>query len=223
MQSIMVKTTSSLKNKFPAYKDHLNKTFLEELNYKLWSTKGIRFKVSKRLLTQRDLSNKAIGFLSAYLIILGLISVYKITGVTNISNNLLAFTSTTLSILLLAFSQMENAKDFKIRANNYQQCALKISALYDELRIFKTLQNVTETEKINLSKELSTKYQYILENFPNHEDIDYKIFQADHDEYFVLDKWSVFKTKLRYYIHVKLIYHLMILLPPLIFITIIFL
>ncbi|GAA3769609.1 hypothetical protein GCM10022423_23830 [Flavobacterium ginsengiterrae] len=28
------------------YKDYLNKTFLEELNYKIWSTKGSRFNAS---------------------------------------------------------------------------------------------------------------------------------------------------------------------------------
>jgi hypothetical protein len=31
------------------YKDYLDKTFLEELNYKIWSTKGSRFNASTRL------------------------------------------------------------------------------------------------------------------------------------------------------------------------------
>lgn len=213
---------SETKAKFPTYKDHLNKTFLEELNYKFWSTKGARFKASKRLLTQNDLSNKAIGFLSAYLIILGLISVYKITGGVEISDNLIAFGSTTLSILLLAFSQMEAAQDFKMRAKSFQDCAIKISALYDVLRIEKTLEQKREDEKVKISKELSAKYQSILENFPNHDDIDYKIFKTEHADYFQLSRWKVLKIKARYYINVKLIYHAMIVLPPIIIVTLVF-
>ncbi|GAB3341283.1 SLATT domain-containing protein [Marivirga atlantica] len=200
--------------KFPTYKDHLNKTFLEELNYKLWSTKGTRFKASKRLLTQNDLSNKAIAFLSAYLIILGLLSVYRVTGGTEISSNLIAFGSTTLSILLLAFSQMEAAQDFKIKAMNFQDCALKVSAIYDKLRIEKTLVKPDEGQKVTICKELSKQYQDILENYPNHEHIDYKIFRSEHAEYFELSKWAVFKTKARYYLQVKLLYHSLIVIPP---------
>ena len=56
-------------NKFPKQLDHLNKTFLEELNYKMWVTKGARFNASKRLALRDNWSNKAMGFLSSYLII----------------------------------------------------------------------------------------------------------------------------------------------------------
>src|SRR5258706_12009614 len=96
-------------NKWPNHKDHLNKTFLEELGHRLWNTKGIRFAASERLLTKNDLSNKAIGFLSAYLIIFGLLSVYQIAGSKILDANVIAFSSTTLSILLLVFTQMEAA------------------------------------------------------------------------------------------------------------------
>ncbi|WP_109830063.1 SLATT domain-containing protein [Reichenbachiella versicolor] len=200
-------------SKFPTYKDHLNKTFLEELNYKFWSTKAIRFGASKRLLTQNDLSNKAIGFLSAYLIILGLLSVYKITGETAISDNLIAFGSTTLSILLLAFSQMEAAQDFKIRARNYQDCALKISALYDELRIYKTLEDKSFKPDTDFCKSISNKYQDILESYPNHDSIDYAKFKAEHKEYFELSTMNCLKIRLKYYLKVQLAYHLMIVIP----------
>jgi hypothetical protein len=44
--------------KWPSHKDHLNKTFLEELGYKLWNTKGIRFGAAHRLLIRKTLPNK---------------------------------------------------------------------------------------------------------------------------------------------------------------------
>ncbi|UXX78200.1 SLATT domain-containing protein [Reichenbachiella carrageenanivorans] len=206
-------------SKFPTHKNHLNKTYLEELNYKFWSTKSIRFRSSTRLLTQNNLSNKAIGFLSAYLIILGLLSVYKITGESMISDNLIAFGTTTISILLLAFSQMEAAQDFKIRARNFQECALKVSALYDELRIFKTLQNSSEDDTHEFCKMISKKYQAVLEGYPNHESIDYKKFRVEQRDYFELGPWICFKTNLRYYAQVKLVYHAMILIPAIIIIA----
>lgn len=209
--------------KFPQFKDHLNKTFLEELSYKFWSTKGTRFKASKKLLTKSDLSNKAIGFLSAYLIIFGLLSVYKITGDLIIGESLIAFGSTTLSILLLAFSQMEAAQDYKLRARSFHECALKISTLYDELRIFKTLEQNVEEEKIQFCRLLSKKYQDILEQYPNHDDIDYQIFQTGHQEYFQISRWKAFWTKLVYYRRVKLLYHLLIFAPPAIIFFIIYL
>lgn len=50
---------------------YLDKDFSVELNYKFWTTKGARFIASHRLKTINKLSSYSIGFLSAYLIILG--------------------------------------------------------------------------------------------------------------------------------------------------------
>ena len=37
-------------------KDYLNKSFLEELSYKLWSTKGSRFEANKRFIKKSNIS-----------------------------------------------------------------------------------------------------------------------------------------------------------------------
>lgn len=205
--------------KFPTHKDHLNKTFLEEIGYKIWSTKGVRFKASERLLIKSDLSNKAIGFLSAYLIIFGLLSVYKISSDINVSDDLIAFGTTTLSILLLAFTQMEFAQDYKTKASSFHECALKLSSLYDEVRIFKTIKERKEDDKITFCNSMSKKYQEILSRYANHSDIDYLTFRNGHLAYFNVSKWERQKIKLLYYFQVKLLYHLLIGLPPLIFVT----
>ncbi len=111
------------KKLFPTIKDHLNKTLLEELNYKIWSTRGARFNASKRLLAKDNLSNRAIAFLTAYLIIFGLLSVYQISNRQLFNEKIIAFGSTTVSILLLTFSQMDAAQDYKMRAHMYHDCA----------------------------------------------------------------------------------------------------
>src|SRR5690606_38180940 len=57
---------------------YLKKDFGVELNYKLWITKGARFKASERNLVCGNLSARTIVYLSAYLIIVNLITIYKI-------------------------------------------------------------------------------------------------------------------------------------------------
>ena len=55
-------------------KDYLEKTFLEELNYKIGSTEGSRFNANKRLLEISRISNLCNSILSVYIIALGALS-----------------------------------------------------------------------------------------------------------------------------------------------------
>ncbi len=199
--------------KWPKHKDHLNKTYLEELAHKLWNTKGTRFVASARLLTMNDLSNKALGFLSAYLIIFGLLSVYQIKGTEIIDSNVIAFGSTALSILLLVFTQMEAAQDFKIRAQQFHKCALEISELHDRVRMFKTMRSPTEEDKIAFCEEITLEYQEILRSYPNHDSIDYDYFRCRHLDYYDLSTWWAIRVNGRYYLRTKLLYHVLIGFP----------
>lgn len=206
------------KPKWPKHKDHLNKTFLEELGYKLWNTKGVRFAASQRLLLKHSLSHKAIGFLSAYLIIYGLFSVYQIAGSEILDQRVIAFSSTTISILVLVFTQLESAQDYKIRSLEFQKCALEISELHDKVRLFKTLQGSTNDEKVKFCESISKRYQEILKSYSNHEDIDYHFFTTKHKEYYDLKWYQVVKITLRYYISSALLYHLLIVVPVIFFV-----
>ncbi len=126
-----------------SHKDYLEKTFLEELNYKIWSTKGSRFNANKRVVQVSKLSNLCNSMLSVYLIAIGLLSVYNIYNEKLYSENLIAYSITCLSILLLVFGQIENAKEYSSKAKEYHNCGLELSSLYNELRIFKTLKENT--------------------------------------------------------------------------------
>ncbi len=208
------------KAKFPESKDHLNKTLLEELNYKVWSTRGARFNASKRLLIKNDLSNRAIAFLTAYLIIFGLLSVYQISNKEFFNEKIIAFGSTTISILLFTFSQMEAAQDYKMRAHKYHECALKISSIYIKLRSFKTFGTHNEIEKKEFSDKLGDKYQKVLEHYTNHEAIDYKIFMVQNKDYFKLGWMKIFQIYIQYYSQTKFLYHLLMVVPPVLFFAI---
>lgn len=202
-----------------SHKDYLDKTFIEELNYKIWSTKGSRFNANKRLLKIADLSNLCTSMLSVYLIAVGLLSVYNIYSAENIDENLIAYSITCLSILLLVFGQIENAKDFSTKAKQFHNCGLELSSLYNDLRIFKTLTDKPNLkEKREFAEKISGKYERILERHENHHPIDHNMFKATKAEYHELNDWSVVKIKADYYLKTSLIYHVLIVLPPIIII-----
>lgn len=203
-------------------KEYLGKSFLEELNHKIWSTQSSRFNADKRLKKKAKLSNISLAMLSAYLIIAGLISVYNIKNGRD--ENLINYVITALSILVLVFSQFENAQDYRLNAKIYHDCGLELSSLYNELRIFKTLKTKpSEYETYSFSKTLSEKYQSILKNYENHSSIDYDFFQINNVNYFkkiepekVTPK-NIRKVKRRYYWNVYGWYSIMIIIPPILF------
>jgi hypothetical protein len=204
-----------------SYKDYLDKTFLEELNYKIWSTKGSRFNANKRLLKVAELSNLCTSMLSVYLIAVGLLSVYNIYSPDNFDKNLIAYSITCLSILLLVFGQIENAKDFSTKSKQYHNCGLELSNLYNDLRIFKTLTDKPNLkEKREFAEIITSKYERILERHENHHPIDHDMFKVSKSEYHELNKWDVIKIKADYYLKTSLIYHILIILPPIIIIGI---
>lgn len=198
-------------------KDYLEKTFLEELNYKIWSTKGSRFNANKRLLQVAFYSNLCTSMLSVYLIAVGLLSVYNIYSPETFNENLIAFSITCLSILLLVFSQIENAKDFNSKAKEFHNCGLELSKLYNKLRIFKTLvQYPTVREKREFANEISEEYQRILEKHENHHPIDHKLLKTKSAQYHELKNYKVALIHVEYYLRTLFIYQLLIVIPPLI-------
>jgi hypothetical protein len=200
-----------------SHKDYLEKTFLEELNYKIWSTKGSRFNANKRLLQVSKLSNLCNSMLSVYLIAIGLLSVYNIYNEKLYNENLIAYSITCLSILLLVFGQIENAKEYSSKAKEYHNCGLELSGLYNELRIFKTLkENPSLEDKLKFAQKIANDYQKILEKHENHEPIDNELFKSKTAAYHHLNWFDVVKIKIEYYFKTDLLYHILIVFPPII-------
>lgn len=171
------------KSIFPKSKSYLEKSFLEELNYKIWSTKGARFEADKRLTIISKMSNISLSILSAYLIIAGLISVYNIYS--GINESLINYIVTALSIILLVLSQYENSQNYSLRAKNFHNCGLELSSLYNKLRLFKTSKpNPSDYEWYEFTQSLSEEYQSVLLKYENHLSIDYDNFKTKHPEYF---------------------------------------
>ncbi len=201
------------------YKDYLDKTFLEELNYKIWSTKGSRFNASTRLTQTSRLSNLSINLLSVYLTAVGLLGVYNL-HFNQLNEDLIAYSITSLSILALVFGQIENSKDFLLKAKEFHNCGLELSEIYNELRIYKTLTyNQSLEDKENFARKISDKYQKVLERYENHLQIDNDIFKTKTADYHLLSTCDIFKIKLVYYLRTKFLYHFLIVFPPIIIVV----
>lgn len=205
-------------------KSHLDKDFLEELKHKLWSTRGSRLRASERLKTQNLFSYLSTSLLSAYLIIFGLLSVYNL-HISNpqLSDNLIPFSITSVSIFLLVFSLFENAKRYEIRAIEFHNCSLEIARLYNELQTFKSYNKDATIQEIeNVAMILQDKYQTILEKYENHKQIDNKIFKLEHRDYYDDIKWyHVIEIKLINFSVTYLPYLVAMIIPGIVLIYII--
>jgi SMODS and SLOG-associating 2TM effector domain family 5 len=201
--------------------DYLDKTFLEELNYKIWSTKGSRFNASTRLSKMARWSNFSLTMLSVYLTAIGLILVYNVNlSTSKMDENLIAYSITCLSILVLVLGQIEGAKDYSMKAKEFHNCGLELSKIYNDLRIYKTLKaEPTLEEKEQFARKISDAYHHVLEKHENHQQIDNDIFKTTKAEFHSLNLWDVFVINVRYYLKTIFIFHLLIFLPPIITIT----
>ncbi|CAM1352160.1 SLATT domain-containing protein [Tenacibaculum ascidiaceicola] len=203
-------------------KEYLDKTFLEELNHKIWSTKGTRFSADSRFKKKSKWSNISISFLSAYLIIASLISVYNINQ--NSDHNIINYLVTALSILLLVVSMHENNQDYKLRASNHHNCGLELSKIYNRLRTFKTLKKEKGEKEIeDFCTEINREYQLILNKYSNHDDIDYDTFRIKNLDYFreeFTDK-EITKIKRKLYWNIYGWYLLMIAGTPIMIVSLI--
>lgn len=202
-------------SKFGKGKEHLGKEFLEELSHKIWSTKGARFNASTRYYTISKYSNISNAFLSSYLTIFGLITVYNLYTKALIDPNVLAFLITAISIISLVFSLLENSEQYSLKGKEYHDCALDLADLYNELRNFKAYKkDVTEKEKMEFVDDLQKRYQLVLRKYPNHNNIDKRKFRMEYKEYYkITDCFEPYKTNILYYLKSKFLYHLLIVLP----------
>ena len=187
------------------------KTYLEELDYKLYYTKGARFEAHDRLKRTAKLSMISANLLNAYLIVAGLLTVYNIHSEQLISSNMMAYLITSLSILLMVFNQVEAMKHYDRRGKAFLQCALALSSLYEELHIFQTLKgSSSEQEVADFAYQIKTSYELTLQDSENHLPIDYDLYRAKKSKQLGLSTWQRSYIRLKHYISTYFFYHLLI-------------
>jgi hypothetical protein len=191
----------------------LKKTYDSELEYKLWVTKGSRFNANKRYLDQDKLSIKAIGYLTAYVLIINLLSLTPvIKSYISLSSDFLSVATIGLSILILVFSQIEASGDYKIKAEKMHSSAKEIGKIYNELEMFR-YSDLSEETKYARYVTLTENYNSILDKYDNHDRIDFLLFKANNASYFKLNSFKVFNLKANYYFNSAFKYYFLIFCP----------
>ncbi|MCB1206189.1 MAG: SLATT domain-containing protein [Verrucomicrobiae bacterium] len=183
----------------------------EELNYKLWITKGARFQAARRCEDKEHAALWTNALLSAYLICVGLIPFFPFTFFQGITTEFLAFATTTLSIFLLTCGLVVATRKYTVQAITFHACALEIGVLYNALRRAKELED-TEAKNSEI-KRISIEYDKLLARYPNHQPIDSDVFETTKPAYFKLARTTCFWRKRIYWFHTKALHHGVVAFP----------
>ncbi len=162
-------------------------SFGNELDLKIWKTKGARFNAHKRLKGKHDWSIAAIAFLSTYVIIITLINYVPALSLSSDQQDVVAFSAITLSLFILVLSLLEASKNYQVKAEKFHDCGKEMSTLYNELRFVMTSKGASVDVEKKL-KEISDQYDDILARCSeNHERIDYDLFLTQHPKDFPMN------------------------------------
>lgn len=183
--------------------------FQQELYDKIWKTKGSRFNAYERLKRRQKLSNYATGLLSAYLIIVNLLSPFGLISLSQ-DSNVISFISVALSIILLVFVTIENAAEYSLKGNHFHNCAKELSRIFNELHILIQDEKSTSDD----FRRVADEYMEIVERYDNHSPIDYEVHKTKHQDDFDIPwlekQWILFKSK----VLVDIQYYVFMIIPP---------
>lgn len=165
-----------------------NDNFGQELDRKMWITKGVRFNAHQRLMSNYIWSIGTIAYLSILVIIITLIKYLPSISLSANQNDVIDFSSIVLALFILILSLLEASKSLQMKAMEFHNCARDISKLYNKLR--HTLTNSSDIDKGIISKqlvEIASEYDNILNRCQeNHDHIDFDVFRLQHKEDFNL-------------------------------------
>lgn len=188
-----------------------NNNWEQELNFKLWSTKGARFQADKRCTHLSRLSQYSTSLLTAYVIIIGLMPYFTKSMSGTDMGDVISYISSSISIILLAYSLIESFQGYDLRAHLFHQNGLEISRLYNRLRQAKAK---PETEKNAELRAISEEYELALERCGNHEGLDYEVFQTLKPDYFELTTWDCRYIRFKYFWKVRFRHYAIMIFPP---------
>lgn len=195
--------------------DFLYQDFLEELNYKIWSTKECRFNAKSRLLKLSHAANHCRKILLTYFITVVILGVFNLFYQNLFDQYHLMGSIILLLMLLLILSQIENKKNYLSKAEEFHSCGLELSSLYNVILLFKYIvDNQTIENKKEFTHKLAESYQKIIEIHINHAPIDTDLFKLKDLKYHNLNWLDVQIIKINYYLRTLLFFHFLIILPP---------
>ena len=101
--------------------------------------------------------------------------------------------------------------NYAVKAKEFHRCGLEISELYNQLRELKSKSKECDQYKL---KEISDKYESILNKYENHSPIDYEIAQIRKYKYFKMSIRKIVWVRLKYFFHVNFQYYIWVYGTP---------
>lgn len=199
--------------------------FGQELDRKMWITKGARFNAHQRLMSKHTWSIFTISYLAILVIIITLIQYIPAISLTAQQKDVTLIYAIALALFILILSLLEASKSHQMKAMELHNCARDVSTLYNRLR--QILLNPDDQDGVGVSKhltEIASKYDEIMNRCQeNHDVIDYDIFRLQHKEDFHLGLLECTRIRVES-IKTFIPYLALILIPPIaIIILIVFL
>jgi hypothetical protein len=190
---------------------------IERWYNKLWTTKGIRFVAAKRYWLHDKWSTITISLVSVYIICINLL-VFIPTRPAYLSNDLITFSTISLSIIVIVISIIVNNISYKHLGHKFHDCGREITEVYDKVCLLRT--NIGSVTKKDL-EQISAEYNSILKKYDiNHTSLDFLVFKKDYPNEFNIKHPILFKLRVFIIYQCDTIgrYFLFILLPFLLYI-----
>jgi hypothetical protein len=159
----------------------------KNLYNRIWRTKGCRFNAYRRLAKKNSVLTFVTAFSSIHLLAIGILQLTSLIAISTAQSKLLSFISIILSIIILAYSLIENGKEHGLKSERHHLCGIDLDRIYTKLQLTSET-DIKEIIKLGSSYNSVTK-RYLL----NHEEIDDLYFQLQNpDEYPDIPvKWKV--------------------------------
>jgi len=158
--------------------------YANELDMRMWKTKGSRYNAYRRYERKHWLSLASISILTLYVFGLTLADFCNTIKFTTNQQISIPFISMVLSIFILILSLLEASKNYQIKSERLHNCAKDIANVYNELRkVMHT--NMPDEDKSNRLNDITMRYDSIIQKYgENHSPIDYELFIAEHYKQF---------------------------------------
>lgn len=181
---------------------------IENLEKKIWKTRGARFNAHRRMRLNNLYSTLSVTVLTVSIIGMNLcifLPDYQS------KSTLVTLLTIGLSVFVLAISQLIAAREYGLKAINFHKCGCELSALLDELSILKVRKTVSEQEL----KQIFEKYEALLIKYDNnHAGIDVKQFKAQHPKEYSLSRRQILFICLQWIFQIYLVYFLLGIVLP---------
>jgi hypothetical protein len=195
---------------------------IEDLLRQIWITKGSRFNAHRRLQKRGHISTLTINLLTAYILIISLVSIIPIFNLSPFQSQLISYSTSAMAIILLVLSVLEGAQEYSLKAERMHQCAIELSGLYNEIKIVLEKHSM-KNNKTKFIVSSAKNYQAILtRTAENHDLIDYNYFQALHPIDFKLNTLKISWFKLCWFLRLYGVYVVLIWGPPIILFFLLF-